>query len=230
MTRNMAQPEFVDYDIGKSDDGGLLRLNFTIKDGTKCSPSYVQWTLGGAGVTKAPICFRDTGKLEQDALNYETTAMEQDYYINGPIQADLFVSSTVQDAVVSVRVDEVTPKGQVNPLTNGLLLASARAVNETRSRFVMGEMVQPYHYFTESMAQLLVPGEVVKMQVEIFPTSALIRKGNKLRISISPSNQAQGLLNLPRRELTKGGITTIHNSPQFPSSVVLLAVPTSELN
>ena len=68
------------------------------------------------------------------------------------------------------------------------------------------------------------------MQVEIFPTSALIRKGNKLRVSISPSNQAQGMLNEPRRELAQDGITTIHNSPQYPSSVVLPIVPLSELN
>ncbi len=80
------------------------------------------------------------------------------------------------------------------------------------------------------MAQLLVPGDVVKMQIEVFPTSALIRKGNKLRVSISPSNQAQGLLNLQRRELTKDGVTTIHTSPEYPSSVVVLKVPNSELN
>lgn len=229
-TRVMTQPEFAGYDYGKSADGGFVHLDFTLNDGTRCSPSYVQWTLGSAGIARSPKCFRDTAQLEREALNYETEAMTEAYYINGPIQADLFVSSTARDAVVSVRIDEVTPQGRVIPLSNGLLLASARALDESRSRYLYGEMVQPYHYFTQSTEQLLVPGEVVKMHVEVFPTSALIRKGNKLRVSISPSNQAQGILNLPRRELARDGVTSIHNSAEYPSSVVLLSVPVSELN
>ncbi|MGC1507044.1 CocE/NonD family hydrolase [Ketobacter sp. MCCC 1A13808] len=230
QARSMATPEFAGYRFGKSKGGTLLTASIDINDGTRCSPSYVQWTLGIAGVVAAPRCYWDNRRLERNALNFETEPMLEDYYINGPLQADLWVSSTAQDAVISVRIDEVTPKGRVNPITNGLLLASARAVDESKSRFIAGEMVQPYHYLTQTKEQLLTPGEVVKLQVEIFPTSALIREGNKLRVSISPSNQAQGILNLPRRELAKEGITTIHNSPEYPSGIVLLKVPTSELN
>ncbi|MGB3623171.1 MAG: CocE/NonD family hydrolase C-terminal non-catalytic domain-containing protein [Ketobacter sp.] len=116
------------------------------------------------------------------------------------------------------------------PLSNGLLLASLRAVDQQRSRILKGEMIQPYHYLTQEKARLLSPGEIVKMQIEIFPTSAVIRKGNKLRVAISPSNQAQGILNCPRQERAAGGITTIHNSPQYPFSVVLPIVPMAALN
>lgn len=227
---SMEASEFAEYTYGKNPGGGLLQLNITPMDGTKCSPSYVQWTLGGAGIASAPKCHWDNKRLERDALNYETLPMEEDYYINGPLQADLWVSSTVTDAVVSVRIDEVTRRGNVNPITNGLLLASMRAVDESRSRYLFGEMVQPYHYLTQEMEEFLVPGEITKMQIEIFPTSALIRKGNRLRVSIAPSNQAQGIVNLPRRERVKDGVTTIHISPQHPSSLVLSMVPSSELN
>lgn len=68
------------------------------------------------------------------------------------------------------------------------------------------------------------------MQVEIFPSSAIIRKGNKLRVTISPSNQAQGMLNYPRQAMAEGGMTSIHNSPEYPSSVVLPIVPLAALN
>ncbi|MCG8535162.1 MAG: CocE/NonD family hydrolase [Pseudomonadales bacterium] len=229
-TNSMEVGEFAEYSYGKNDAGTLLRLHVEPKDGTKCSPSYVQWTLGFAGLFKAPKCHWDNRQLEKNALNYQTEPMAEDYYINGPLQADLWVSSTVTDAVVSVRIDEVTPWGNVNPITNGLLLASMRAVDESRSRYLFGEMIQPYHYFTQDKEQFLEPGVPTKMQVEIFPTSAIIRKGHRLRVSIAPSNQAQGMLNVPRRERAKDGITTIHNSPQFPSSLVVPMVPTSELN
>lgn len=230
-THTMTNPEHPQVDAGKSENGGFLKFDVTLNDGTECSPSYDQWTLGMSGLAKPRNCYRNNAVLESTALNYETDAMDEDYYINGPLQADLWVESTVTEAVVSVRIDEVSKNGsQVTPITNGQLLASGRAVDETRSRFLQGEMIQPFHYFTEATSAPLVPGEVVKMQVEIFPTSAVIRKGNRLRVSISPSNQAQGMLNYPRQAMAEGGITTIHNSPQYPSSVVLPIVPTSAMN
>ena len=120
-------------------------------------------------------------------------------------------------------------KEVVSPISSGILLASARAVNEERSAFIEGEMVQPYHYLTEDKVQEVIPGKPFNMQIEIFATSALVRKGNKLRVSISPSNHAQGILNIPQREKAAGGVTSIHHSPEFPSSIVLPIVPNSVL-
>jgi uncharacterized protein len=216
--------------FGKSADGKQLNLVTTINDGTQCSVSASQWTLGFANLTSLDSCFTDDGKIEQGALNYQTAPMLTDYYINGPIQADVWVSSTVTDAVISVRVDEVTVFGNVVPLSNGLLIASARAVDESRSRYIRGIMVQPYLYLDPAKEKPLVPGQVTKLQIEIFPTSALVRAGSRLRVSISPSNQAQGILSLPQRARAKNGVTTIHNSAAYPSSVVVLAVPLNQLN
>ena len=230
QTRTMEAAPFADYDYGKSDDGGFLKLDITPNDGSECSLSYVQWTLGVAGLTSIKPCFWDHRKLEANALNYETAAMSEDYVIAGPLQADLWISSTVSDAVISVRVEEVLSSGRVVPITNGLLLASMRAVDESRSRYVLGEMVQPYHFLTQEHEQLLTPGEVVQLQVEVFPTSAMIRAGSRLRVSISPSNQAQGVLNLVQREHVQGGVTSIHHSDEYPSSLMVLSVPLSELN
>ena len=230
VERTMAAAPFAEYDYGTSEDGGFLKLEIQPSDGSDCSLSYVQWTLGVAGITQIRPCYWDHRELERDALNYETAPMPEDYFIAGPLQADIWISSTAQDAVLSVRVDEVLASGRVVPITNGLLLASLRAVDESRSRYVYGEMVQPYHFLTQEHEQLLTPGEVVKMQVEIFPTSVIIRAGSKLRVSISPSNQAQGVLNLVQRSRVEGGITTIHHGPQYPSSLALLSVPLSELN
>lgn len=228
--RSMETPPFADIDAYKSKDGNLFFMNVKMNDGTSCSPSFRQWTLGFGGFLK-PTCSGDVRKLESTALNYESAPMEEDYYINGPIQADIWMETSAREAVLSVRVDVVNGRtGRVQEVSNGLLLASARAVNEQRSLYLNGQMVLPYHYFTQEAVQPVEPGEIMKMSVEIFSTSVLIRKGNKLRISLSPSNQAQGVLNNPRRELAKDGVTTIHHSPEFPSSVVVPVVPASELD
>jgi len=227
----MHASDFAKIEYGKSSGGQFLVFGVTPVDGSDCSISYRQWTLGGAAALNASPCYYENSKVEVDALNYESAPMSDDYYINGPIQADIWIDSSVTEAVVSVRVDEVSPDGSVVlPLTNGLLAATSRSVDESRSRYLDGEMIQPFHYLTAENAAEVVPGEVFKMQIEVFPTSAIIRKGHRLRISISPSNQAQGIMNIPQQENAVGGVTTIHNSPEYPSSVVLPIVPLSALN
>ena len=211
---------------GAYNSDGLLVFELHISDGTDCSRSFEQWVLG---IALPKSCFSNSDKVQQQKVIFETEPMAEDYYINGPIQADIWIDSTVTEAVVSVQIEEVSSR-QALPITNGQLLASGRAIDEERSRYIDGVMIQPYHYFTEEANEPLVPGEVVKLSVEVFPTSAIIRRGNKLRVSISPSNQAQGMLNFARQAMAEGGETTIHISPQYPSSVVLPAVPTSALN
>ena len=206
--------------------GPFLLFNLTINDGSTCSRNYIQWSLG---LAYPNTCYSNSADTTQTRLRFDTPIMEEDYYINGPIQADIWIDSNVTDAIVSVYIEEVSEE-KVLPITNGLLLASARSVNEERSRFIDGVMMQPYHYFTEEKREMLIPGEVTKLQIEIFPTSAIIRKGNKLRISISASNQAQGIPSYPLQTLIEGGITTIHNSPEYPSNIVLPALPVSTLN
>lgn len=201
--------------------GAFLAFDVELNDGTACSRSFQQWTLG---LTFPQSCFSNTNNTEQQRVIFETEPMLEDYFINGPIQADIWIDSSVTEAVLAVQIEEVSSK-RASALSNGQLLASKRAVNVARSRFLDGEMIQPYHYFTQEKSQPLVPGEVTKLSVEIFPTSALIRKGNRLRVAISPSNQAQAMLNYPLQAAAEGGVTTIHIAPEYPSSVVLPVVP-----
>jgi predicted acyl esterase len=220
---------------GKSENGKRLQAEVVVTDGSRCSVSYRQWTLGFAGllltdgIPPHSDCYNTNTELEKDALNFETAPMIENYYINGPIQADIWIETTGENAVLSVWLDEVTPAGESLPISNGLLLASARAVDESRSRFINGEMIQPYFHFTKAQEAAVIPGEVFKMQIEIFPTSYIIRKGNRLRVSIASSNQAQGILNDARQAQVNDSTMTIHNSAQYPSSVLLPAVPLSTL-
>ncbi len=230
-THTVAEPSTYDVSAGKSDNGMFLLFNVTAHDGSDCSISYVQWTLGFAGLLPQP-CYGDDNTVEQtqQALKYETAPMTSDFYINGPIQADVWMSSTVSAAAVSVRVDDVYPDGTAVPLTNGLLSAAFRAVDESRSRFLKGQMIQPWHPFTAASMLPVTPGVVMKLPVEIFPAAALIRIGHKLRIAISASNQVQGAWSTPDVAKARGGVSRIYNDPDHPSSVVLPVVPASVLN
>lgn len=212
-------------------NGDSVKAEVTLNDSTKCSSSYDQWTLGIAGILGGS-CYKDANKVEtaQKAAIYETPVLSADLYLNGPIQADIWIIATRSDAALAVRVDSVSPDGVATPITTGLMSARYRAVDNSRSRFVNGVMIQPWHPFTAASAQDVVPGKPTLVPVEIFPNAALIRAGHKLRIAISASNQAQGVWPLPNQANANGGTTVILNGAEHPSSVVLPVVPTSALN
>ncbi|SMB27884.1 conserved exported protein of unknown function [Sterolibacterium denitrificans] len=214
---------------GANRAGTLLRGWLIPSDSSEKSISWLQWSLGFVLPLFDWYRESDTVEKAQSALNYETGTMTSDYYINGPIQADIWMSSTATEAALSVRVDDVGADGVARPITNGLMSAAFRAVDTTRSRYLRGEMIQPWHPYTIASKQLLVPGQAVKVPVEIFPAAAVIKQGHKLRISISSSNQAQGVWNYPSQSLANGGVTTIYNDVSRPSSVVLPVLPSNLL-
>jgi putative CocE/NonD family hydrolase len=228
-THTVSEPAAPEMTVSTNSDGTLLVLKGTPADGSECSVSYEQWTLGL--VTSRP-CYSDDTQVEntQKALEYETPALTENLYFNGPIEADIWLSSTVTSAAVSVRVDDVGPDGTATPISNGLLSAVHRAVDNSRSRYLQGVMIQPWHPFTQDAELPITPGEPMLLPVEIFPNAALIRVGHKLRVAVSASDQAQGLWSRPEQTVAEGGVSTIYNDPDHPSSIVLPVVPASELS
>ncbi len=145
------------------------------------------------------------------------------------VQSNRPVSTTALDAGVSVRIDDVDAAGNVTPLTDGLQTASLRAVDASRSRLMNGLMIQPWHPFTPDSAQPLTPGKAVLVPVEVFPTSALIAKGHKLRVAVGASNLPQGVPPLPTLLNSLIGVLTIYGDAAHPSRVVLPVVPASAI-
>jgi len=230
-SHTIVEPKAPVITYAKSDDGTTVTSKVTLNDGSDCSSSYVQWTLGMGGLLPK-LCYTNSATVEreQKALIFETPTLSSDLYLNGPIQADIWMSTTRPDAAVAVRVDSVDIFGKATPISTGLMSATYRAVDPSRSRFVKGVMIQPWHPFTEASRLPVVAGQPMLVPVEVFPAAALIRKGNKLRIAISASNQAMGVWPMPQQERASGNVSTIYNDPARPSSVVLPVVPASALN
>ncbi|WP_051362203.1 CocE/NonD family hydrolase [Solimonas soli] len=193
-----------------------------------CSISTSQWTAGLLGYVPLP-CFENSNSAESLSVKYETPVMEADYYINGPIEADVWISSTASDAGLSVRVDDVDENGVARSLSNGIQTASLRAVDASRSRTLDGQMIQPWHPYTQDSVQTL-GDEPVLVPVEIFATSALIAKGHRLRLAVGASDLPQGVPPIPTLLQSLIGVLTIHSDAAHPSSVVLPVVPASTLN
>ncbi|WP_052342661.1 CocE/NonD family hydrolase [Bacillus sp. EB01] len=186
-----------------------------------CSGSTNQWM---AGIPDPIPCTKDNRLTELTELTYTTAPASSDLRVSGPIAAKIFAKTTARELVLSVRVTDVSPDGSSREITAGWLAASHRAVDESKSRFLDGQMIQPWHPFTREAAMDVTPNEVMELNVEIFPSNFVIKEGHKLRVAIGPSDFPHSMSPAPQLLNQLGGIATIMNTKQYPSSIVLPVV------
>jgi putative CocE/NonD family hydrolase len=196
-----------------------------------CSGSSVQWTAGVLAQLPLP-CLTDNGLNESlTEVTFTTVPMAEDYYINGPMQADIWIAATMSlDVGVSVKVTLVGPDGSSKEITNGLLAARHRALDVSRSRFLDGQMIQPWHPFTEeALSPAPGVGEPVLLNVEVFPTSLVVPAGSSLRLAIAASDFPHGLPPLIDLADQVLGVYELLTDAAHPSSIVVPAVPLSTI-
>ena len=160
---------------------------------------------------------------------YTSEPLEADIAINGPITGQIWASTTALDTNVTVRVSVVGNNGIARPLTHGIQMASMSAFDASQSRFMNGKLVQPWHPFSAESKRTITPLEPFRADVEVFPTSAVIKAGERLRISVGASDLPHGLS--PVRDLLTSllGALTLYSTPAMPSRVNIPLVPVDAL-
>jgi predicted acyl esterase len=104
------------------------------------------------------------------------------------------------------------------------LAASFRDVDPSRSRYVKGELMQPWHPFTRESVEPVTAGVPLELPVEVFPVRATIKAGHALRVTVAPSDFPHQVPPLPQLAAGLGGQVSVLTSPQYPSSVTLPGV------
>jgi putative CocE/NonD family hydrolase len=186
-----------------------------------CSLSTEQWT---AGLLSLLPCDAHQRLGELGGVSYRTPPLSRDLHVSGPIGARLWISTTRSDAPVTVMVADESPSGASAGITNGWLSASFRALDEQRSRRLDGQVIQPYHPFTRESVQPVTPGEPMRLDVEIFPTDAVIKAGHRLRITVAPSDFPHTIPPLPQLLDSLAGLVSVHHDPTHASSITLPVV------
>ncbi len=122
-----------------------------------------------------------------DGLTFLSAPLEAETEITGPSALRLYVSSSTGDADLFVvlrafapDLKEIVFQGAIDPHTpiaQGWLRASHRRLDRKLST-----PYRPYH--THDRTQPLRPGEVVALDIEIWPTSIVLPAGCRLALSI----------------------------------------------
>ncbi|GAA4585827.1 CocE/NonD family hydrolase [Planotetraspora phitsanulokensis] len=143
------------------------------------------------GLALAERAPADGGRLDfaalGDGVTFTTEPFAEEVEITGPAAARLFVSSTTADADIFLTLRVLDPAGTDVTFVSGLdpagvvaagwLRASHRAVDPERSL-----PHRPWH--PHDHADPLTPGEVVQLDVEIWPTSVVIPAGHRLACTV----------------------------------------------
>jgi uncharacterized protein len=113
-------------------------------------------------VEQGPILSR------RDVLGYTGAVLERDLEVTGPVTFALFAASSARDTDWVVKLCDVHPDGRTFNVTDGVLRASYR----------------------ESLAQRcpVEPGEVVRYDIALQPTSMVFRAGHRLRVLVTSSD------------------------------------------
>jgi uncharacterized protein len=126
-------------------------------------------------------------RVAQDAklLTYTSPATTADIQIMGQPVISLKIASDQPDGVVHAYLEDVAPDGRVTYLTEGVIRLSLRAQAANMPYW----QASPYHKLHRSDYTPMNKGQMVDLSFAMYPTSALIRRGHRIRVAIAGADQ-----------------------------------------
>jgi putative CocE/NonD family hydrolase len=158
------------------------------------SLTYAASSLGTMGSTSAASSQVLGGGIKPGmGIALETPPLAADTEVTGPLAAALWVSSSTEDMDLFLtlrnfdpdgkEVTETGQQGQPVPVAKGWLRVSHRELDP--------ELSQPWRPYHRHVRRLyLRPGEIVRVEVEIWPTSMVFKKGHRIRLDVQPRDGA----------------------------------------
>jgi predicted acyl esterase len=157
-----------------------------------------------------------------------TEPMKDDLEITGPLAAVFWVSSSSEDMDIFITMrhydengEEILETGQQGapvPVAKGWLRVSHRELDEKKSL-----PYRPYHQHQRRLP--LTPGEIVQVQVEIWPTSMVFKKGHRMRLDVQPRDGIGSASYLHYHADYNTGTNTIYAGGQYESYILLPVIP-----
>jgi putative CocE/NonD family hydrolase len=188
----------------------------------EAADKYVYDPADPAPTTGGPLCcdanHEPGGPFDQrpvenreDVVVYTAPAFKQDTEVTGPVSLELYVSSSAVDTDFTGKVVDVWPNGFAQNLTEGILRARYRTSREE--------------------AELMNPGQVYKLTLNLWSTSNVFLAGHRLRLEVSSSNFPRFDRNLNTGEnqahsthMAKA-TNTIYHDREHPSALIVPVVP-----
>jgi len=193
------------------------------------SRTYAATSLGSMGSTSAASSQVMGGGIPPGmGVALETPPLAEDVEVTGPVAASFWVSSSSEDMDLFLTLrnidndgKEVLETGQQGtpvPVAKGWLRVSHRELDP-----LLSLPYRPYHKHTRRL--YLTPGEIVRVDVEIWPTSMVFRKGHRIRLDIQPRDGVGSQSYMHYHADYNTGTNTIHAGGDKESYLLLPIIP-----
>ncbi|MDP6403369.1 MAG: CocE/NonD family hydrolase, partial [SAR202 cluster bacterium] len=133
------------------------------------------------------VIYGDRAEADSRLLTYTSEPLETDMEVTGYPVVTLQATSTSDDTAFFAYLEDVAPDGRVTYVTDGQLRALHRRVSCKEPPYTM---FMPHHTFERADGMPLVPGEVADLIIGLRPTSALFRRGHRVRIAIAGHDES----------------------------------------
>ncbi|PKV51928.1 hypothetical protein ATE84_4028 [Aquimarina sp. MAR_2010_214] len=123
----------------------------------------------------------DRGDMDSKMLTYTTKPLSQDVQISGTPVISLQMSSTHEEGLVLVYLEDVDENGQSRYITEGGL----NLIHEKENTNPYFNQSIPFHSFLEADASTMPINQIVEVNFQLLPTSVKIKAGHRIRIAIA---------------------------------------------
>ncbi len=181
-----------------------------------------------AGPTGSVASLNDGGLDHAEAGKGETIFDYPNAGCAGPVQLDLFASSSNPDTDFIVKLSEQFPQSEAERgrggqprsrvITKGWLRASHREIDRTRS-------LENAPLYTHVDPRPIEPGKIYKFEIAVMPTAYLFKRGSRIRLELANGDsQLTEFVFHHDYAPNKVGRDIIHHSVDYPSRLILPVV------
>ena len=201
-------------DAGSLDGSGTLDENVSkgdeVPDRYVYDPLHPVPSAGGAVLgPRSGVQLQNTLEERADVLVYSTSPLSEPLEVTGPVQAVLYVSTSVPSTDFTAKLVDVHPDGSAYNICDGI-------IRQNYKQAINGE------------------NNPTRIEIDLWPTSNVFLKGHRIRLEISSSNFPRYDRNTNTGELaptatkTVSADQTIFHSRQYPSRLILPIIPRTE--
>jgi len=220
------------FDLSEAAANGIPPLGTLTerKPATAASHSYAASSLGSMGSTSAASSQVLGGGIKPGmGVSFRTPPLAADTEITGPLAAVLWISSSTEDMDLFLTLrnfdtdgKEIMETGQQGlpvPVAKGWLRASHRELDPDLSL-----PYRPYHRHVRRL--FLTPGEIVRVEVEIWPTSMVFKKGHRIQLDVQPRDGigASHYMHY-HADYNSGAVNTVYAGGDMDSHLLLPVIP-----
>jgi uncharacterized protein len=220
---------YLDLSPGSEQRPGVTGTLATSRPAESASRSYAVSSLGTMGSTSAASSQIMGGGIKPGmGISLETPPLAADTEITGPLAAVLWVSSSSEDMDLFLTLRNFAPDGSEVMETGqqGLPLPVAKGWLRVSHRELDPELSRPYRPYHRHVRRLyLTPGEVVRVEVEIWPTSMVFKKGHRIRLDVQPRDGVGSSHYMHYHADYNTGTNTVYAGGDLDSYLLLPVIP-----